>query len=161
MHTRSEDFFVKINPKRRLSSPEQMRILKNSQKINKRRITIQKRSRIMMVLLIRLKKRVRTYLVFFVKFAKGLITMQKNVGTKASPNVTFVKKLTTLRRIVGTSNGSKQISVKNRRKKRKKTFSFLLTTKCNEWYVDSDCSNHMTGDEKAFLSINIIASLLK
>jgi len=26
--------------------------------------------------------------------------------------------------------------------------------KSNEWYVDSGCSNHMTGDEKAFLSIN-------
>ncbi|XP_069150361.1 uncharacterized protein [Solanum lycopersicum] len=24
----------------------------------------------------------------------------------------------------------------------------------NEWYVDSGCSNHMTGDEKVFLSIN-------
>ena len=28
------------------------------------------------------------------------------------------------------------------------------STKINEWYVDSGCSNHMTGLEKAFLSIN-------
>ncbi|XP_069142917.1 uncharacterized protein [Solanum lycopersicum] len=28
------------------------------------------------------------------------------------------------------------------------------STKNNEWYVDSGCSNHMTGDEKTFLSIN-------
>ncbi|XP_069144525.1 uncharacterized protein [Solanum lycopersicum] len=28
------------------------------------------------------------------------------------------------------------------------------STKSNEWYVDSGCSNHMTGDEKAFLLIN-------
>ncbi|XP_069148055.1 uncharacterized protein [Solanum lycopersicum] len=27
------------------------------------------------------------------------------------------------------------------------------STKSNEWYVDSGCSNYMTGDEKAFLSI--------
>ena len=28
------------------------------------------------------------------------------------------------------------------------------STKLNEWYVDSGCTYHMTGDEKAFLSIN-------
>nr|XP_025884771.1 uncharacterized protein LOC112940700 [Solanum lycopersicum] len=28
------------------------------------------------------------------------------------------------------------------------------STKSNEWYVDSVCTNHMTGDEKVFLSIN-------
>ena len=28
------------------------------------------------------------------------------------------------------------------------------STKINEWYIDRCCSNHMTGDEKAFLSIN-------
>ena len=28
------------------------------------------------------------------------------------------------------------------------------STKSNEWYVDGGCSNHMTGDEKAFLSVN-------
>ena len=38
-----------------------------------------------MVLLRRLKKKVRKTLVFFVKFAKRLITMKKNVGTKSSP----------------------------------------------------------------------------
>ncbi|KAH0755916.1 hypothetical protein KY290_026186 [Solanum tuberosum] len=52
--------------------------------------------------------------------------MQKNIGTKASPNVTFVKHLATLRRIAITSNRSKQFFVKNGRKKRKKTFSLLL-----------------------------------
>ena len=80
-----------------------------------------------MVLPRRLKKKVRKTLVFFVKFAKRLIAMQKNVGTKASP-------------------------------KGKKIFFFAsksyASTKSNEWYVDSGCSNHMTGDEKAFLSIN-------
>lgn len=126
MHTRSEDFFVRINPKRRLSSPEPVRILKISQRINKKRSTIQKRSRIMVALLRRLKKKVRKVLVFFVKFAKRLIIMQKNVGTKASPNITFVKSLAILRRIAGTGNENKQISVKERRKKRKKTFSTLL-----------------------------------
>lgn len=80
----------------------------------------------MVALLRRLKKKVRKVLVFFVKFAKRLIIMQKNVGTKASPNVTFVKSLAILRRIAGTGNGNKQISVKERRKKRKKTFSTLL-----------------------------------
>ena len=80
----------------------------------------------MMVLPGRLNKKVKKTLVFFVKFAKRLITMQKNVGTKASPNVTFVKCLDTLKRIVGTRNGSKQIFVKNMRKKGKKTFSLLL-----------------------------------
>ena len=79
-----------------------------------------------MVLPRRLKKNVRKTLVFFVKFAKRLIPMQKNVGTKARPNVTFVKSLATLKRIVGTRNGSKQIFVKNRRKKGDKTFSLLL-----------------------------------
>lgn len=103
-----------------------MRILKISQKIIRRKIKSQKRSRIMMVLPRRLKKKVRKTLVFFVKFAKRLITMQKNVGTKASPNVTFVKSLATLKRIVGTRNGSKQIFVKNMRKKGKKIFSLLL-----------------------------------
>ena len=62
-----------------------------------------------MVLLRRLKKKVRKTLVFFVKFAKKLIAMTKNVSTKASPNVTFVKSLATLKRIVGTREGSKQI----------------------------------------------------
>ena len=52
--------------------------------------------------------------------------MEKNVGTKASPNVTFVKSLATFKRIVGTRNGSKQFFVKNKRKKGKKTFSLLL-----------------------------------
>ena len=28
------------------------------------------------------------------------------------------------------------------------------STKSNEQYVDSGCSNHMSGDEKTFLSIN-------
>ena len=79
-----------------------------------------------MVLPRRLKKKVRKTLIFFVKFAKRLITMQKNVGTKASPNVSFVKSLATLKKIVGTRNGSKQIFVKNRRKKEKKIFSLLL-----------------------------------
>ena len=74
----------------------------------------------------RLKKKVRKTLVFFVKFAKRLITMHKNVGTKASPYVTFVKSLATLKRIVGTRNGSKQIFMKNMRKKGKKIFSLLL-----------------------------------
>ena len=61
-----------------------------------------------MVLLRKLKKKVRKTLVFFVNFTKRLITMQKNVGTKASPNITFVKCLATLKRIVGTRKGSKQ-----------------------------------------------------
>ena len=100
-----------------------MRILKISQKIIRRKIQSQKRSRIMMVLPRRLKKKMRKTLVFFVKFAKRLITMHKNVGTKASPYVTFVKSLATLKRIVGTRNGSKQIFVKNMRKK---IFSLLL-----------------------------------
>ena len=52
--------------------------------------------------------------------------MHKNVGTKASPYVTFVKSLATLKRIVGTRNGGKQVFVKNRKKKRKITFSLLL-----------------------------------
>ena len=52
--------------------------------------------------------------------------MHKNVGTKASPYVTFVKSLATLKRIVGTRNGSKQIFVKNMRKKGNKIFSLLL-----------------------------------
>ena len=103
-----------------------MRILKISQKIIRRKIKSQKRSRIMMVLPRRLKKKVRKTLVFFVKFAKRQITMQKNVGTKASPNVTFVKSLAMLKRIVGTRNGSKQFFVKNMRKKGKKIFSLLL-----------------------------------
>ena len=72
-----------------------------------------------MVLPRRLKKKVRKTLIFFVKFAKRLITLQKNVGTKASPNVT-------LRRIVDTRNGSKKNFVKNMRKKGKKIFSLLL-----------------------------------
>ena len=79
-----------------------------------------------MVLPRRLKKKVRKTLVFFVMFAKRLHTMQKNVGTKASPNVTFVKSLAMLKRIVGTRNGSKQFFVKNMRKKGKKIFSLLL-----------------------------------
>ena len=79
-----------------------------------------------MVLPRRLNKKVRKTLVLFVKFAKRLITMQKNVGTKASPNVNFVKSLAMLKRIVGTRNGSKQIFVKNMRKKGKKIFSLLL-----------------------------------
>ena len=79
-----------------------------------------------MVLLRRLKKKVRKTLVFFVKFAKKLITIQKNVDTKASPNVTFVKSLVMFKRIVGIRNGSKQIFVKNMRKKGKKIFSLLL-----------------------------------
>ncbi|KAH0689471.1 hypothetical protein KY289_016829 [Solanum tuberosum] len=29
-----------------------------------------------------------------------------------------------------------------------------VSAKRNEWYIDSGCSNHMTGDEKVFLSIN-------
>ena len=61
-----------------------------------------------------------------VKFAKRLITMQKNIGTKASPTVTFVKGLSTLKNIVGTRNESKKIFMKNKRKKGKKTFSLLL-----------------------------------
>ena len=72
-------------------------------------------------------------------------------------NVTFVKSLATLKRIVGTRNGSKQIFVKNMRKKGRKIFSLLLNLmlqQSNEWYVDSGFSNHMTGDEKTFLSIN-------
>ena len=80
----------------------------------------------MMVLPRRLKEKVRKTLVFFLKFAKRLITMHKNVGTKASPYVTFVKSLATLKRIVGTRNGGKQVFVKNRKKKRKITFSLLL-----------------------------------
>ena len=79
-----------------------------------------------MVLPRRLKKKVRKTLVFFVKFAKRLITMHKNIGTKASPNVSFVKSLATLKRIVDTRNGSKQIFVKNMRKKGKKIFYLLL-----------------------------------
>ena len=80
----------------------------------------------MMVLPRRLRKKVEKTLVFFVKLAKRLITMHKNVGTKASPNVTFVKSLAMLKRIVGTRNGSKQFFVKNMRKKGKKIFSLLL-----------------------------------
>ncbi|KAH0713668.1 hypothetical protein KY289_009627 [Solanum tuberosum] len=29
-----------------------------------------------------------------------------------------------------------------------------VSAKSNEWYIDSGCSNHMTGDEKVVLSIN-------
>ena len=91
-------------------------------------------------------------------FAKRLTTMQKNVGTKASPNVTFVKSLATLKRIVGTRNGSKQSFMKKKEEERKEILFFAsnsdASTKINEWYVDSGCSNHMTGDEKTFLSIN-------
>ena len=79
-----------------------------------------------MVLPRRLKKKMRKTLVFFVKFAKRLITMQKNIGTKASPNVTFVKSLATLKSIVAKRNGSKNFFVKNRRKKGKKTFCLIL-----------------------------------
>jgi len=74
----------------------------------------------------KVEKKGKKTLVFFVKFAKRLITMQKNIGTKTIPNITFVKILATLKRIVGTRNGSKQFFVKNRRKKGKKTFSLLL-----------------------------------
>ena len=52
--------------------------------------------------------------------------MQKKVDMKAIPNVTFVKSLATFKRIVGTRNGSKQICVKNMRKKGKKIFSLFL-----------------------------------
>ena len=61
-----------------------------------------------MVLPRKLKKKVRKTQFFFVNFAKRLNTMQKNIGTKASPNVTFVKSLATLKRIFGTTNGSKK-----------------------------------------------------
>ena len=44
-----------------------------------------------MVFLRRLNKKVRNILVFFVKFAKRIITMQKYIDTKAGLNVTFVK----------------------------------------------------------------------
>ena len=101
----------------------------------------------MMVLPRRLKKKVRKTLVFFVKFAKRLITMQKNVGTKASPNVTFWHKK------------REQANICEKQEEEKEENLFFssksdASTKSNEWYVDSGCSNHMTGDEKAFLSIN-------
>ena len=73
--------------------------------------------------------------------------MQKNISTKASPNVTFVRSLATLKSMFGTRNGSKKFFVKNKRKKGKKTFFASksdASTKSNELYVDSGCSNHMT-----------------
>ena len=46
----------------------------------------------MMVLPRRLKKKMRKTLVFFVKFAKRLITMQKNVGTRNGSKQFFCEK---------------------------------------------------------------------
>ncbi|KAH0685915.1 hypothetical protein KY284_016468 [Solanum tuberosum] len=84
--------------------------------------------------------------------------MQKNIVTKASPNVPFAKSLAILRRIAGTSNGSKQFFCEKREEEREENLLFAYqsdaSVKNNEWYVDSGCSNHMTGDEKAFRSIN-------
>lgn len=68
----------------------------------------------------RIPKKVRRILVFFVKFSKKLIIMQKNIGTKASPNLTFVKSLATLRKFVSIRNKSKPtfMKTKSRRKRR-------------------------------------------
>ena len=79
-----------------------------------------------MVLQRRLKKKMTKTLVFFLKFAKCLITMQKNVGTKASLNVTFEKCIghvekDCLQKIWDQANFCKKM-----RKKGKKMFSLLL-----------------------------------
>ena len=84
----------------------------------------------------RLKKKVRKTLVFFVKFAKRLITMQKNVGTKANPNVKFVKTLAMLKRIASTRYESKQIFCEKQEEKREENLYFDYkcdsSTKSNE-----------------------------
>ena len=79
----------------------------------------------MMVLPRWLKKKVRKTLVFFVKFAKRLITMQKNVGTKTSPNVTFVKSLAMLKRIVAQETGAIKFCEKTGGRKGRKPFLFF------------------------------------
>ncbi|XP_059285878.1 uncharacterized protein LOC132039409 [Lycium ferocissimum] len=93
-----------------------------------------------MALLRKLKKKVRKVLVFFVKFAKRLIIMQKNVGTKDCSTTTGASKFR-----------------EGKEEEKEENFSTLLNRcfkESNEWYVDSGCTNHMTGDEKAFLSFN-------
>ena len=117
---------MKINPKRQIFRPEQMRILKISQKIDQKRITIQKRKRNHDDSSKKVEEKGEKSTSLFLKFAKGLITMYKNVGTKENPNVFFIKILATNRVIVCTSNNIKQFFVKNMRKKWKNIFSLLL-----------------------------------
>ena len=111
-----------------------------------------------MVLPRRLKKKVRKTLVFFVNFTKRLITMQKNVGTKASLNVTFEKCIGHVEKDCWHKKREQAFFVKIHEEEREENLFFAsksnASTKRNEWYVDSGCSNHMTRDEKAFLSIN-------
>ena len=65
--------------------------------------------------------------------------------------------MTTLKRIAGKRNEIKIFFVKTgRRKGRNLLFASKsdASTKNNVWYVDSGCSNQITRNEKAFLSIN-------
>ena len=115
-------------------------------------------------MVLRLKIKVRKTLVFFVNFPKRQITMQKNIGTKASPIVTFIKSLATLKSMVGTRNGTKKFFVKNRRKKGKKTFplniNLMLQHKVmNGMLIVVVVITRL--EMKRFLSQLIIASLLK
>ena len=85
MCTREVKNFCEDQPKKTAFRSKTNKNSQNFSKNNSRRITSKKRSRIMKVLQRRLNKIMRKTLVFFVKFVKGLITMQKNVGTNASP----------------------------------------------------------------------------
>ena len=79
-----------------------------------------------MILLRWLKKKVREVLVFFKNFCKRDNHNAEKYWHKGKPQCNFCKSLSTLKRVIGTRNVTKQIFVKNWRKKGKKTFSLLL-----------------------------------
>ena len=86
----SEDFFLEDQPKETTFKYKTNKNYQNFSKNHQKKNHKQKKKQDHDGSSKKVEEKDEKTTVFFVKFAKRLMTMKKNVGTKASPKVTFV-----------------------------------------------------------------------
>ncbi|CAL9020712.1 unnamed protein product, partial [Prunus brigantina] len=96
-------------------------------------------------------------------FVTKQIMIRQIVGTVESQSAIIATNLGTLRRIADSRKQTKQIFLKARMMMMEmKTCSLLvylpLRKKESIWYLDSGCSNHMSGNENIFLNVDTSAT---
>ena len=92
------------------------------------------------------------------KVCKRLITIPKKCWHKGKPQCNFCKKFGHVEKDCWHKKREQENFCEKQEEEREEKIFFAskfdASTKSNEWYVDSGCTNHMTGDGKTFLSIN-------
>ncbi|XP_015160208.1 uncharacterized protein [Solanum tuberosum] len=90
----------------------------------------------------------------FCKVCKKTNHTAEKYWHKGKPQCNFCKKFGHIEKDCWHKKQEQAIFCEKREEEREENLFFAsksdTSTKSNEWYVDSGCSNHMTGDEKGF-----------